>query len=64
MSTSSAADTMGIGDRTGRVARGYEADIVFLTADPVANILNTAKVDGVLANGRFFSAAQLLKGVR
>jgi hypothetical protein len=64
MSTSSAADAMDIGHRTGRVATGYEADVVFLTADPLTDILNTAKVYGVLDNGRFFSAAELLEGNR
>lgn len=61
MSSSSAAELMAIGHRTGRVAPGYEADLVFLTADPVANILDAAKVYGVLDNGRFFSSAQLLE---
>jgi imidazolonepropionase-like amidohydrolase len=64
MSTSSAADAMDIGHRTGRLAPGYEADIVFLTADPMADILNAAKVYGVLDNGRFYSAAKLLEGIR
>lgn len=64
MSSSSTADAMGIGHRTGRIARGYEADIVFLTADPLADMLNAAKVYGVLDNGRFFATAKLLESLR
>jgi imidazolonepropionase-like amidohydrolase len=61
MSSSSAADAMGIGHRTGRIAPSYEADIVFLTADPLTDVLNAAKVYGVLDNGRFYSTAKLLE---
>ena len=55
---------MDIGHRTGRIAKGYEADIVFLTADPLADMLNAAKVYGVLDNGRFFATAILLQNNR
>jgi imidazolonepropionase-like amidohydrolase len=53
MATSGAADILGVGARTGRVEPGFEADIVFLTDDPIADISNTAKVHGVLNNGHF-----------
>lgn len=64
MSTSGTADLMDIGHRTGRLEPGYEADIAFLIADPVSNIVNAAKVYGVLNNGRFFSSAALLQSIR
>lgn len=64
MSTSNAADALGMGHRTGRLLPGYEADIVFLTADPLADPLNAAKVYGVLDNGRFLATAKLLEGIR
>lgn len=64
MATSGAADLMGIGARTGRLAPGYEADIVFLSADPFANIMNAEKVDSVLNNGKFYSVEELLKSIR
>jgi imidazolonepropionase-like amidohydrolase len=53
MATSGAADILGVGARTGRIEPGFEADIVFLTDDPIADISNTAKVHGVLNNGHF-----------
>lgn len=60
MSTSGTADLMGIGARTGRMQPGYEADVVFLSADPLSDIANAAKVYGVLNNGRFYSSATLM----
>jgi imidazolonepropionase-like amidohydrolase len=59
MATSGATDLMGIGDRTGRIEPGFEADVVFLNADPVADVANAAKVYGVLSNGRFFRFEEL-----
>ncbi|WP_209005472.1 amidohydrolase family protein [Steroidobacter agaridevorans] len=59
MSTSGAADVMGIGHRTGRLEPGFEADIAFLNADPILDIVNAAKVYGVLNNGRFLLSADL-----
>jgi imidazolonepropionase-like amidohydrolase len=53
MATSGATALLGIGNRTGRIEPGLEADVVFLTADPVADVANAAKVYGVLDNGRF-----------
>jgi imidazolonepropionase-like amidohydrolase len=54
MATSGATELLGIGGRTGRIEPGFEADVVFLDADPVADVTNAAKVYGVLSNGRFF----------
>ncbi|MFL0355652.1 amidohydrolase family protein [Erythrobacter sp. GH1-10] len=34
MATNEAADTLGIGDRVGRIAEGYEADLVILEGNP------------------------------
>jgi imidazolonepropionase-like amidohydrolase len=62
MATSGSADLLGVGDRTGRIAPGFEADIVFLTADPSRDIANAGKVHGVLNDGDFFSFAELTNG--
>ena len=35
--TSTAADVLGVGDRKGRLASGYHADIVAIAGDPIAN---------------------------
>lgn len=60
MATSGAADILGIGERTGRLAPGYEADIVFLAADPVANVENVRRVQAVVNNGVLLTPADLL----
>jgi len=59
MATSGATDLLGMGNRTGRIEPGLEADVVFLTADPVADVTNAAKVYGVLNNGRLHLFADL-----
>jgi imidazolonepropionase-like amidohydrolase len=60
MATSDAADIMGIGDRTGRVRQGNEADMVFLRADPAADVSAAGEVHAVMTNGRFHLASALL----
>ena len=59
MATSGATKLLGIGNRTGRIEPGLEADVVFLDADPVADVANAAKVHGVLDNGRFHLFTEL-----
>ena len=51
MATSEAADIMGLGHRIGRIAEGYEADLVILESDPLADIDAASQVYGVLNNG-------------
>ena len=46
-------------DSLGTVARGKLADLVLLTADPLADIHNVLKVQSVVANGRYFDRATL-----
>jgi imidazolonepropionase-like amidohydrolase len=64
MATSGATQILGIGHRTGRIEPGLEADVVFLTADPVADIANAAKVHGVLDNGRLHLFAKLTEDMQ
>jgi len=61
MATSKAADILAIGDQTGRIAPGYQADVVFLDGDPVADISQAGKVHAVLTKGRFFLSSKLLE---
>lgn len=61
MATSGATELLGMGNRTGRIEPGLEADVVFLNADPVADVANAAKVHGVLDNGRFHLFSELTK---
>jgi len=63
MATVEAADIMGMGDRIGRIKTGYEADLVILDADPLADVRAVDQVHGVLNNGRFLLSENLTKGV-
>jgi imidazolonepropionase-like amidohydrolase len=63
MATSGTADIMKMGDRIGRIKEGYEADLAILEADPVADVRATARVYGVLNNGKFLRATELMGGV-
>lgn len=59
MATSDAASIMGIGDRVGRLAPGYEADLVILDGDPIVDIASASRVYGVVNNGRLLEATAL-----
>jgi imidazolonepropionase-like amidohydrolase len=45
--------------RSGRVAAGYDADLVLLSANPLQNADNLFRQDGVMLHGRWFSEAEL-----
>ncbi|MGD2131920.1 MAG: amidohydrolase family protein [Maricaulaceae bacterium] len=59
MATSRTADILGIGDRTGRLAVGYEADVAFLDADPSLDPGDAYRVRAVLTNGDFHQTDDL-----
>jgi imidazolonepropionase-like amidohydrolase len=63
MATSQAADILGIGSRTGRIARGFDADIAFLDRDPVENIAAAGDVCAVLSKGHYFESKTLLRNL-
>jgi imidazolonepropionase-like amidohydrolase len=50
--TSVAADVCGVGDRKGRVAAGYDADLLLVGGDPVADLAVLRNVDAVYLGGR------------
>jgi imidazolonepropionase-like amidohydrolase len=62
--TTNAADALGAGHRLGRIAPGYEADLVVLDADPLADIRHARGIQAVILDGRFVDAGELaeLKG--
>ena len=41
--------------KTGRVARGYQADLVLLNKNPLENIENIRSIDSVISNGQLFN---------
>lgn len=43
----------------GAIAAGKKADIVLLTANPLADITNTQKIDAVIAKGQYLGRRQL-----
>lgn len=48
-----------LGDRrAGRIATGAPADLVVLAADPLADIANTQRIDGVVTRGRYLDSAE------
>ncbi|MGI5150950.1 amidohydrolase family protein [Plantactinospora sp. CA-294935] len=55
-----------LGARTGRIARRAAADLVVLDANPLTEIGNTRRIDGVVVRGRYLDRAALdglLRGV-
>lgn len=59
MATSNAAGALGLDRRTGRIAPGMEADILFLNGDPRLDMHHVADVRAVLADGKLFDPAVL-----
>ena len=57
--TANAAEFVGVQDTRGTVASGREADLVLLDANPLTDIANTRRIDGVMLRGRWFSRAQI-----
>jgi imidazolonepropionase-like amidohydrolase len=50
--TVSAAELLGLGDRTGRIVPGYEADLILLPANPLEDVLALQDVLLVVSNGQ------------
>jgi len=55
------AKFLGMEDRLGTITPGKLADLVLLNANPLDDIRNTQKIEAVVANGRYFSRADLDK---
>ena len=53
------AEFFGMQDSLGTIVTGKLADLVLLDADPLVDIRNTAKISGVVANGRYFDRRAL-----
>lgn len=62
MATSDAARILGMDRRTGRIAPGYEADAVFLKADPRRDMAAMREVAAVLNDGDLLDPEALKRG--
>ena len=62
--TTGPARYLGEGDTRGRILPGMAADLVLLGANPLDDIENLWQLDGVMANGRWFSRETLLSMLR
>jgi imidazolonepropionase-like amidohydrolase len=51
MATTGNATLLGLGQQTGRIAPGMEADLVFLRDDPTQDVRNVREVELVVTNG-------------
>jgi len=60
--TRNAARYFGKLDEMGTIEAGKSADLVLLNADPLADIRNTEKIEGVMMRGRYYSR-QILDAV-
>lgn len=58
--TRDAAQFMGVSKDVGTVERGKVADLVLLDANPLDDISNTRRVDGVFLRGQYFSKDELV----
>ena len=55
--TSATADALGLGDKIGRLARGYDADLIAVRGDPAKDIAALTKVSFVMRGGVVFKGA-------
>ncbi len=62
--TRNAAEALGAGDRIGRIAPGFEADLLVLDANPLDDIQHTRDIHAVVLDGTLLTIAALndLKG--
>ncbi|WP_394001257.1 amidohydrolase family protein [Luteimonas sp. WGS1318] len=57
--TANAADALGAGQRLGRVAVGYEADLLLLDGDPLVDLAHARDAHAVVLDGRYLDRAAL-----
>ena len=60
LATRNGADALGILNKVGTIEPGKEADMIVLTANPVANISNTKKIEAVINDGKFVNREKIL----
>lgn len=59
--TANAAEALGAADRLGRIAAGYEADIVLLRGNPLTAIGHSLDIVSVVNDGRLITEVEIAK---
>ncbi len=62
--TINGAQFMGVAGRSGSITPGKDADLVLLTANPLADIANIKKIDAVVSRGKAYPAPALANLMR
>ncbi len=57
--TTNPALLLGLSKTWGKIAPGYVANLVLLNANPLMDIQNTRKIDGVVVNGKLLDRTRL-----
>ncbi len=57
--TVNAAEALDAGERLGRIAEGFEADLIVLDANPLEDITHARAIHAVLSDGRWLDANRL-----
>ena len=57
--TTNPALLLGLSKTWGKIEPGYVANLVLLNADPLIDIQNTRKIDGVIVNGKLLDRTRL-----
>lgn len=58
-----AAAALGAGERIGRVARGFEADLLVLEDNPLQQIENTRLIHAIVLDGDYITSERLVLDV-
>ncbi|MEW6736482.1 MAG: amidohydrolase family protein [Acidobacteriota bacterium] len=61
IATHNSAEGLGVLNNTGTLEVGKRADLVVLNGDPLTDIRNTRKVEGVIMGGKYFDPHSLLR---
>jgi imidazolonepropionase-like amidohydrolase len=64
ISTLNGASYLGIGDRTGSIAVGKQADLLLVTGDPSTRIADIHNVVGVFKQGVRWDSEKLINSVK
>ncbi len=60
IATRNAAESLGVLDEVGTIEEGKRADLVILSADPIADIANTRRIESIFLGGKRFQPNNLL----